>query len=117
MERFECLSARAREDYTVLLDAQHKTEVYRAEGWEDFIIRVELTGEKRSLQWCNTYQNAQLFRQPWQGLARENVESSKCGDPFRHPFHVSIEMADAGSTKIANSGVEITSHHVFVVFV
>jgi PNGase C-terminal domain, mannose-binding module PAW len=70
----------SRDDYTVLLDTQELKPVVRAQGWEDFIIRAELTGREDGV--C--YQNAQLFRQT---LDQQTISAN-----WKDPFKVIIEM-------------------------
>ncbi|OQV23463.1 putative Peptide-N(4)-(N-acetyl-beta-glucosaminyl)asparagine amidase [Hypsibius exemplaris] len=57
----------SKDDYTVLLDTQELTTVVRAIGWDDFVIRAELSGSEHDPVFHNAYQNAQLFRQPLRG--------------------------------------------------
>lgn len=82
----------SREDYTVLLDTQRTTEVFRAQGWDDFIIRAELSGKEQLGHFVTTYQNAQIFRQPF-ALPQWGNQSV-----WNSSFHVVIEMQDADIT-------------------
>ena len=75
------------EDYTVLLDTQQTKEIFRAQGWDDFVVRVEMSGVRASQHYVNCYQNAQIFRQPL-NRPLQNPEWS-------NPFCVLIEMENA----------------------
>lgn len=72
------------DDYTVVLDPQHLKTVHRALGWEDFVIRVELSGEKHDPDYNNGYQNAQLFRQP--------LDKTVLHPEWSNPFKIMVEM-------------------------
>ncbi|XP_055355826.1 peptide-N(4)-(N-acetyl-beta-glucosaminyl)asparagine amidase-like isoform X2 [Paramacrobiotus metropolitanus] len=75
----------SRDDYTVLLDSQTLKSVPRAVGWDDFVIRAELSGVQGI-----AYQNAQLFRQP--------LKTDRMNEEWKHPFKVVIEMEEAQSS-------------------
>ena len=70
----------SRDDHTVLLNTQEMTHVVRATGWNDFIIRAELSGKEGEVN----YQNAQVFRQP---LNQPPVNAD-----WMQLFKVTIEM-------------------------
>ncbi|XP_055349846.1 peptide-N(4)-(N-acetyl-beta-glucosaminyl)asparagine amidase-like [Paramacrobiotus metropolitanus] len=79
----------SRDDYTVLLDAQNLKSVSRAVGWDEFIIRAELSGAQASGGYQNAYQNAQLFRQPL------STDRMFVNEDWKNPFKVVIEMEKA----------------------
>ena len=72
------------DDYTVLLDTQQTREIFRAQGWNDFVIRVELWGAQDDEG--TSYQKAQLFRQP--------LHRPQHNPEWFNPFRVLIEMED-----------------------
>ncbi|OQV23464.1 Oxidative stress-induced growth inhibitor 2 [Hypsibius exemplaris] len=83
----------SRDDYTVVLDTQELNPVVRATGWEDFIIRVELSGAVFGDG--PAYQNSQLLRQP---LNQEPI-SADWKEPFKATTFCEIDRQPISSAE------------------
>jgi len=73
----------SKSNYTAVLNSQELRPVPDAKGWDDFVIRIELSGIDDDPKYKNTFQNAQLFR--------EELHEPIDGDWY-DPFRVEIIM-------------------------